>query len=90
MILRLGRSLGEGDGNPLQYSYLESPMDGEAWWAMVHGVAKSLTRLKRLSTHAVTHLVLKTTLFNRYYHYYSHFRAEGAKIEKTQSWAATE
>ena len=65
-------------------------MDREAWWAMVHGVAKSLTRLKRLSTHAVTHLVLKTTLFNRYYHYYSHFRAEGAKIEKTQSWAATE
>jgi len=41
MVLRLGRSLGEGDGNPLQYSYLESPMDGEAWWAIVHGVAES-------------------------------------------------
>ena len=62
MVLRLGRSLGERDGNPLQYSYLESPMDGEAWWAIVHGVAKSLTRLKRLSTHALTHLVLETTL----------------------------
>ena len=39
------RSLGEGTGNPLQYSCLENPMDGEAWWATVHGVAKSLTRL---------------------------------------------
>ena len=39
-----GRSLGEGNGNPLQYSCLESPMDGGAWWATVHGVAKSRTR----------------------------------------------
>ena len=37
--------LGEGNGNPLQYSYLENPMDGEAWWAAVRGVTKSLTRL---------------------------------------------
>ena len=36
---------GEGDGTPLQYSCLENPMDGEAWWAAVHGVAKSRTRL---------------------------------------------
>ena len=36
---------GEGDGTPLQYSCLESPMDGGAWWAAVHGVAKSRTRL---------------------------------------------
>ena len=36
---------GEGNGNPLQYSCLESPMDGGAWWAAVHGVAKSQTRL---------------------------------------------
>ena len=34
---------GEGDGNPLQYSCLENPMDREAWWATVHGVAKSRT-----------------------------------------------
>ena len=40
-----GRSPGEGNGNPLQYSCLESPMDGGAWWAIVHGVAKSQTRL---------------------------------------------
>ena len=38
-------SPGEGSGNPLQYSCLENPMDGEAWWATVHGVTKSRTRL---------------------------------------------
>ena len=38
-----GRSPGEGNGNPLQYTCLENPMDGEAWQATVHGVAKSLT-----------------------------------------------
>ena len=36
---------GEGDGTPLQYSCLEKPMDGGAWWAAVHEVAKSRTRL---------------------------------------------
>ena len=38
-----GRSPREGNGNPLQYSCLENPMDGGAWWATVHGVAKSQT-----------------------------------------------
>ena len=42
--------LGEGNGTPLQYSCLENPMDGKVWWAAVHGVAKSRTRLKRLSS----------------------------------------
>ena len=37
---------GEGDGTPLQYSCLENSMDGGAWWAAVHGVAKSWTRLR--------------------------------------------
>ena len=37
----LGRSPGEGNGNPLQYSCLENSMEGGAWWATVHGVAKS-------------------------------------------------
>ena len=46
-----GRSPGEGNGNPLQYSCLENPMDRGAWWATVHGVAKSQTQPKRLSTH---------------------------------------
>ena len=40
-----GRSPGEGNGNPLQYSCLENLMGGGAWWATVHGVAKSRTRL---------------------------------------------
>ena len=41
----LGRSPGEGNGNPVQYSCLENPMDGGVWWATVLGVAKSLTGL---------------------------------------------
>ena len=41
----LGRPLGGGHGNPLQYSFLENPMDRGAWWATVHGVIKSWTRL---------------------------------------------
>ena len=40
----------EGNGNPLQCSYLENPRDGGAWWAAVYGVAQSLTRLNRLSS----------------------------------------
>ena len=42
--------VGEGNGNPLQYSCLANPMDGGAWKAAVHGVAQSRTRLKRLSS----------------------------------------
>ena len=38
--------IGEGNGNPLQYSCLENPRDGGAWWAAVYGVAQSLTQLK--------------------------------------------
>ena len=38
-------SPGEGNGNPLQYSCLENPMDRGAWWATVHGVAKNRTQL---------------------------------------------
>ena len=45
-----GRSPGGGQGNPLQYSCLENPMDGSAWWATVLGVAESRARLKLLST----------------------------------------
>ena len=40
-----GVSVGEGNGNPLQYSCLKNPMDGGAWWAAVHGVPKSQTQL---------------------------------------------
>ena len=44
-ILGPGRSPGEGNGNPFQYSCLENPMDGGAWWATVNGVEKSWTQL---------------------------------------------
>ena len=45
LIPGLGRSSGEGNGKPHQYSCLENPMDRGAWWATVHGVAKSQTQL---------------------------------------------
>ena len=51
LIPGLGRSPGEANGNPLQYSCLENPMGRGAWQAIVHGVTKSQTRLKRHSTH---------------------------------------
>ena len=50
-IPRLGRSLGEGNGNPLQYYCLENTMDRGVWRATVHGVAKNQTQI---STHART------------------------------------
>ena len=50
----LGRSPGGGHGNPLQYSCLQNPMDRRAWRATVHGVTRSRTRLKPLSTIQVT------------------------------------
>ena len=48
----LRRSSGGSHGNPLQYSCLKNPTDRRVCWAMVHGVAKSLTQLERLSRHA--------------------------------------
>ena len=53
----LGRSPEEGNGNPLQYFYLENPMDREAWWAIVHGIARVHSVVKswpQLSRHACT------------------------------------
>ena len=49
---------GEGNGNPLQYSCLENPRDGGAWWAAVYGVALSGTRLMRLSSSSSNSSVL--------------------------------
>ena len=49
LIPGLGRSLEEGNGNPLQYSCLENPTDRGAQWATVHGVAKSQTQLRTLA-----------------------------------------
>ena len=44
-IFGSGRAPGKGKGNPLQYSYLENPMDRGAWWAIVHRVTKNWTLL---------------------------------------------
>ena len=59
----LGRSLGGGHGNPLQYSCLENPMDRGAWWATVHRVAKSQTQLKRLNTQAYSNADLENLVW---------------------------
>ena len=53
--------VGEGNGNPLQYSCLEKPMDRGAWWATVHRVVKSQTRLNDY-----TYLLYMSTLFLRH------------------------
>ena len=52
-ILESGRSPGEGNGNPLQYSCLENPMDRWAWWVTVHGVTKSWTWLSDWAQHII-------------------------------------
>ena len=49
VALALSWRNGEGNGTPLQYSCLENPMDGGAWWAPVHGVAKSQTQLSNFT-----------------------------------------
>ena len=52
--------IGEGNGNPLQCSCLENPRDRGAWWAAVHGVAQSQTRLKQLSSSSSKHIQHRT------------------------------
>ena len=52
---------GEGNGTPLQYSCLENPMDGGAWWAAVHGVAESRTRLSDFTFTFHVHALEKET-----------------------------
>ena len=53
-----GRSPGEGNGNPLQYSFLENPMEGGAWWATVLKVAKSRTQLSDLKQQLISPHIL--------------------------------
>ena len=61
-----GRSPGEGNGNPLQYSCLENPMDGGAWWATVHGVAKSRTRLSDFTSLMDNYMGIKWIIWKKW------------------------
>ena len=61
LILGSGRFPGEGNGYPLQYSYLENPMDRGAWQATFHGVVKSQTRLSDSHFHFLTFLISVNT-----------------------------
>ena len=61
----VGKIPGEGNGNPLQYSCLECPMDRAAWWAIVRGVSKSRTRLNQLSMQASS--FIHTQIFTTHY-----------------------
>ena len=68
-----GRSPGEGNGNPLQYSCLKNPMDGGAWWATVHRVAKSQTQLSDFTFFHFQiclglHLLFGLALFSTYFY----------------------
>ena len=65
-ILEWGRFPGEGHGNPLQYSFLENPMDRGGWWVTVYRVTKSWTRLKRLSTLALIQTHFSSTFLHKY------------------------
>ena len=69
---RLGRYPGGGNGNPLQYSCLENPMDRGTWWATVHGVTKSQTWLSNWAC-AIYHLVAM-------------YGCESWPIKKTERW----
>ena len=64
--------IGEGNGNPLQCSYLENPRDGGAWWATVYGVAQSWTRLKRLSSSSSISYIYVYMYTCIYVHVYVH------------------
>ena len=64
-----GRSPGEGNGNPLQYSCLENPMDQGAWWATVHGVAKNQTRLSDFTSLHFTPLHFTSLHFTSLHHF---------------------
>ena len=58
--------IGEGNDNPLQCSCLENPRDSGAWWAAIYGVAQSQTRLKWLSSLAVTQSIGQNLMFSHW------------------------
>ena len=79
------RSPGEVNGSPLHYSCLENPMDRGAWWATVHGVSKSWTRLKELTvhTHAHTHTCIFYSMFKTIHLTFFEFISCGASRPET-------
>ena len=58
-MTNLDSIFGEGNGNPLQYSCLENPMGGGAWWAVVHGIAKSQARMSDFTFNFHVHALEK-------------------------------
>ena len=68
LILGLGRSTGEGSGNPLQYSCLENPMDREAWQATIHRVSKGQMWLKWLNTYMYLEMITAISLVTIHHH----------------------
>ena len=76
LISGLGRSPGEWNGNPLQYSYLENPMDRGAWQATVHGVANSRTWLSEFTS---LHIWLPHTLLRQILSLFSRWGKEFQK-----------
>ena len=82
--------IGEGNGNPLQCSCLESPRDGGAWWAAVYGVAKSQTRLMWLSSSSrVCLFLLSVQLLSRVWLFATPWIAtRQASLSITNSWSS--
>ena len=81
-----GRSLGWGHGNPFQYSFLENPMNRGAWWAIVHGVTKSRTRLEQLSTQTHTHRKCTDHMFTKVLYLTNHLSMKKQNILVSQSY----
>ena len=69
---------GEGNGNPLQYSCLQNPRDGRAWWPAIYGVAQSRTRLKWLSSSLIFHM--KKSNHQKWISYKSYMQCEQMKL----------
>ena len=75
--------IGEGNGNPLQYSWLENPRDRGAWWAAVCAVAQSWTRLTRLSSISKRVVVIPELLSK--FQSFQHFKIEYNEVKISQT-----
>ena len=74
--------IGEGNGNPLQYSCLENPKDGGAWWAAIYGVAQSQTWLKQLSSSSSSMLFLQRVIS----HWFAQISSAMKNLKDTQNY----